>query len=705
MSVRLAFQICTSLLVGDGLAALALAGLLAPSWWVFIILVVAASWWHEAIRARVTAVVRHGHLLTLLVGGFFALHLLYLAESLLDGFVHLLLFLLFFRLYTRRTLRDSRDVVLLSFFMLVAASALTVSVGFLLILVVFLLLGTWTLMLYHVMGESERHAPDRAPALIESRHLVTPSLLGLSVAASLASLVFTLLFFFVLPRVGQATLPLKARLGQMVSGFTDRVELGSFGTIQTDATVVMRVRFPDGPAAPELLVGLRWRGIAFDHFSGREWSVSRPERRTMVRVFGGHILLDRPRGTGPLITQEIYLEPIGSEVLFAAPRLLGVILSAGMVTVDALDTVTSPVPHARRQYRAVSELEVPTRRAAGVGGGLSDEERARSLQLPSLSPRVHALARDVTRGIPDPWAAALRLRDHLQTSFRYSLELKGNSAVDPLEEFLFVSRSGNCEYFASSLAVLLRSVGIPARVVNGFQHGEWNPYGGYFTVRQRDAHSWVEAYFPGRGWMTLDPSPRAEFDSSWMSSAAFQYLDALRMRWHRSIVNWSLGDQMQASWAVRQQALSWQRAVFDGGLSIPGSKRVAAIGGALAGALAVVVFLWRRGGAWTPTRFRRRGSVLVYERMLRRLARLGLSPGPGETAREFCGRVVRRLPHRRDAVEELTRVYEQVRFGRSEIGPEEVERLSRLADWLPLAPEGEAVGGRRGPPLSRLRGT
>ncbi len=693
MAVRLAFEIFTYLLVVDGLAALALAGLLAPAWWPFVMLVVAGSWWHEALRARVTAVVRHHQLLMILAVGFFVLDLLYLAESLLDGFVHLLLFAIFYKLYTRRTLRDSRDLVLLSFFTLVGASTLTVSVGFLLIIVVFLLVGTWTLSLYHVMWEAEHRAPEQASALADFHGQVPRSLLGLSAVASLASLLLTLFFFFIIPRVGQAALPLKAKLSQMVSSFSEQIVLGSFGEIQTDSTVVMRVEFPEGPAAPQDLPGLRWRGIAFDHFNGREWRVSQPARRVIPSVFGGPVTLARPRGMGPVVTQEIYLEPIGTEVFFTAPRLLGVVVSAGPVSVDALGSVSSHLPQVRLHYRVLSELEVGARPPSGTGDVLSDEERTRHLQLPPLAPRVHALARDVTRGIPDPWGAALRLSSYLQTNLRYSLDLKRTPGLDPLEDFLFVSRSGNCEYFATSLAVLLRSLGVPARVVNGFQRGEWNPYGGYFTVRQRDAHSWVEAYFPDRGWTTLDPSPRAAFDSSWVPSTAFQYLDALRMRWHRYIVNWSLGDQLQASASVRQQALHWRRTFFEGGLAFPGGRRGAAIAAAVVGALAVGLVLWRRGPALVRARLSRPLPVLVYERMLKRLARLGLRPGRAETAREFCERAFLRLPAGREAITELTRVYEGVRFGGLAISQEEVAQLSRLVDRLTATPTSSAPRG------------
>ena len=149
---------------------------------------------------------------------------------------------------------------------------------------------------------------------------------------------------------------------------------------------------------------------------------------------------------------------------------------------------------------------------------------------------------------------------------------------------------------------------------------------------------------------------------------------------------------MRASGSMWRQALYWRRAVFQGGLSIPGGKREAAIAVGLAGALAVAIFLWRRGPALTPARLRRRSPVSVYERMLKRLARLGLRPGHAETAREFCGRAVLRLPDRRDAVGELTRVYEAVRFGGLALGEKELARLWQLADGLTTPTSGAPRG-------------
>ena len=96
------------------------------------------------------------------------------------------------------------------------------------------------------------------------------------------------------------------------------------------------------------------------------------------------------------------------------------------------------------------------------------------------------------------------------------------------------------------MAVMLRSLGVPARVVNGFQRGEWNPYGQYYIVRYYDAHSWVEAYLPDAGWVTFDPTPRATVDVLAGRTPAFLYLDSLRLQWHRYVVNWTLRDQIRA---------------------------------------------------------------------------------------------------------------------------------------------------------------
>jgi hypothetical protein len=280
-----------------------------------------------------------------------------------------------------------------------------------------------------------------------------------------------------------------------------------------------------------------------------------------------------------------------------------------------------------------------------------------------LPERIRALAREVTAGSRSPYEAALKLNQYLSSDrFTYTLVLKQQTTLDPLEEFLFVRRSGNCEYFAASLAVMLRSVGIPARVAGGFQRGEWNPYGRYFMVRMKDAHSWVEAAFDGAGWVTLDPSPRAAAEEALGGQSTWSlYVDAVRMRWYRYVVNWSLRDQVSMAASMHRGAVEWRgglRGWWDWARGLPPGVPAAA-----AGALIVAGWmLWR----YAPTAAGRMASAAVprfYVRALRMLARRGFRRGPAETAREFSRRVEEKAPAAAVALARLTAAYERCRFG------------------------------------------
>jgi hypothetical protein len=307
--------------------------------------------------------------------------------------------------------------------------------------------------------------------------------------------------------------------------------------------------------------------------------------------------------------------------------------------------------------------------------------RERYLQLPPLAPRIRALAEEVTAGSADQWEAAQRLTAHLSAAFRYTRVLRRTTELDPVDEFLFVQRSGNCEYFAASLAVMLRALGIPARVVNGFQRGEWNPYGKYFLVRLRDAHSWVEVFIEGTGWLTLDPSPRGGTEPATAAAPAALYLDALRLRWYRYVINWSLQDQMMAAVAVQRTASSWTAWPP----SAPSWRQVprgplAVVTAVLA--LTVALWWWRgRRGAVTPA-----PVPVFYARALRLLARRGLAPAAGETAREFSARAGGQAPAYGVPLARLTDGYERVRFGGAHLDEAEVAELDACLSSLKVTP-------------------
>ena len=169
------------------------------------------------------------------------------------------------------------------------------------------------------------------------------------------------------------------------------------------------------------------------------------------------------------------------------------------------------------------------------------------LQLPSdLDPRIVDLAETVTTEGASVLEKASLVETYLRTNHAYSLELTWDPRGQPLSTFLFEARSGHCEYFASSMAILLRTVGIPTRMVNGFLAGEYNSIGDSYIVRQSDAHSWVEVFVPGQGWIEFDPTPPDPNRNEISMLVLFShYLDAAELFWNAYILTYDTGTQLQ----------------------------------------------------------------------------------------------------------------------------------------------------------------
>jgi len=179
--------------------------------------------------------------------------------------------------------------------------------------------------------------------------------------------------------------------------------------------------------------------------------------------------------------------------------------------------------------------------------------KACCLQLPEEDPRIGRLARELTRDQLTAFEKARALERHLRGNYSYSLELRGRpNSRDPLAMFLFEARRGHCEYFASAMAVMLRELGIPARLVNGFRIGEYNDIGNDWTVRQYDAHSWVEAWVSPLGWHEFDPTPPDPRRTRPALARIFANIaDALDLWWWEQVVNYDFWKQYQLVGTLR----------------------------------------------------------------------------------------------------------------------------------------------------------
>jgi transglutaminase-like putative cysteine protease len=690
----------------NALAAVYLSDLLAGPALAAVAITMGASWWVDRLRPSIPNYRRLWDLITAVFLVYLALDFALLADSFLSAVVRLLLFLLTYKLYNARNHRDLLDIFLLTFLMLVSASLLTTSFGFLVVFCLYMILGVWGFILLHLRREADLAVPERSREVLSAPGLVTPGFLCSTLGVATASLILTLVIFFLIPRVGRTFLPLRGQFGTLTTGFSDHVELGIYGTIQSDPTIVMRVRFPDEVVGPERLPGLRWRGVAFDRFDGRSWTLTDMSRSRVRRAGDNHFAVAPHPPGAPFLGYEVLLEPLGTEVLFGLPRVTAVQGRLPGVLVDAGGGIALPTPpSARIRYLAISQPERVREESLRRPFRPADYPRPireAYLQLPEVSARFRTLAQDLARGARTPLEIVRRVEAYLNEHIGYSLDLGRNSELDPLDDFLFERKTGNCEYFATAMAVLLRAAGVPARVVNGFQRGEWNDVGRYFAVRQRDAHSWVEVFFPRTGWVTFDPSPRAAFEdrafgaSSWMA----RYFDALRMRWNRYVVDYNVGDQALVAMELRRKTAafrgslanlweSWSFAAWRTLRILWRNYGYAALAAAaIAAALLIVLRRTRPGdiaSAWLQRTRLRRTPVAFYERMLRILARRGLPRAPGATAREF----VAGLSHRPQIVEpvaELTALYERVRFGGQPLTPTNGKRAALLLAQLEAAP-------------------
>ncbi|HTX53289.1 MAG TPA: DUF3488 and transglutaminase-like domain-containing protein [Candidatus Baltobacteraceae bacterium] len=683
MSLVLTFRLMGHILVLDALAALYLTDTVHPAALVLVAGLTAAAWRPDLFSERLGQLPHFWELFTVGFLIFALADLLFLADSIIAALLHLLLFLVVYRLFHARTPREHLELVLLTFLQLLAASTLTASFGFLLVFCLYVVFAIWAFILWDLTRESELAAcPGRATQVMPSGFLLSGGY-----AAALALALTAILFFFI-PRLGQAFLPFRAPLGVQTTGFTDRVELGTYGSIQTDPTVIMRVSFPDDPSALSRLGDLRWRGIALDRFDGHTWSLSRSDVHPVRQAWQGRYLIAPYELGVPFVSAEVFLEPIGTTAVFVPPRVVGIELPLPRLGMDTAGSLSVPIPPAGRiRYQVLSQVAGPNPGRLRTSESPEDLAglRARYLQLPALRPRVRALAERLAAGAATPSEVIARAATHLERNIRYSLDLGRATGRDPLEEFLFERRTGNCEYFASSLVVLLRAVGIPARLVNGFQRGEWNEVGQYLAVRQRDAHSWAEVYVDGH-WLTVDPTPRAAFEERAFGQSGWIALsfDALRWRWNRYVVDYSLLDQASFALRLRQRSMAFQSATGRtlGQWSALLGRGVAALrrhargllgGVALVAIVCIALRRWRLDALdwrWVRRARRDHAPVAFYDGMLRLLGRRGYRRSPSTTAREFLGTLIAEPPlHGR--AEALTALYERVRFGGQPLSPME----------------------------------
>ena len=671
---------------------------------------------------------------TRLITLFFTLGILPLLWSRLGLLVALTVLCIYIQaflfLHVRR-FRDYQYLFLMSFFLLVSACAQNPEPSFGLVIPAFMMAIVWAFAMLQLLKD-RASAPESAIAEIlpeegqgrfmPSESLATmqqPALIGRSMilyltGAATTSILLALILFVITPRMEAGVLGGR-NLELRSSDVPSSLDLAASGRIVSSPTPVMRVRFPEEPGG-EPSFPLYWRVTAMNRYIGSRWErvgIFEEEfrdqpSRTFFSSEGNNITRSSRRGTREVV-QDVYLDdppPFGVPCL---PFPKTVSIRAGRVAWDNAGdytvvirsqrnsavnyTVTSEVPivdeDALRQYPAryaqlQGERDFPFLYERVIG-----RQAYNALTQEELSQRCRDLTVEITQPFNNPYDKAQAIVDWFKkTDFVYTFDLPKVEG-DPIDSFLFVTRAGHCELYASAMALMLRSLGIPARVVSGYRGGEWEAGDESYIVRKNMAHLWVEVYFIGHGWVMFDPTPDVDLPENEISDLAriiSRNILSIKMFWFRDVVGYTgsirLGDVGELTlgligfdFEVVKQVLLTRPLLSD---ALP---RFVFWFILLSTIVAFAIYVLTRPKAKPIIQVEfssdQIGATRLFWRLKRRLRKLGVECA-GMTAGEVYASLEGDLSRHAMAVGQILEAYRQTRFGGRPLDRRQYRKLKRM---------------------------
>ena len=641
---------------------------------------------------------------------FYLLDFFVLSGSLVSANVHLALLVMVSKLFSVQRNRDHLYLVLLSFGAVLLAAMLTVDSIFLASFCVFLLLAVSTFISMEMKrsvaaAAGQERAPQQGARRLNRALSTTAGVMMLAILAASSVL------FFALPRLSAGYLRALTERNVLVSGFSDDVNLGEIGEIKQSSTVVMHIQVEgDTTGAYEL----KWRGLSLSSFDGQRWhnisnaptvwnSTTGRYDLARMRLQNQRAMGDlRPEGPLRMLRYRVLMEPVGTNIFFFAPVPDTLSGKYREISMDDGGAVRNEDRRLIDIYNASSNLALPSPEALRRAAGTPPVQISNVyLQLPKLDARIPELARQITAGEPTAYDQAIAIERYLKSHYGYTLVLPSTRQKDPLAYFLFERKRGHCEYFASAMAVMLRTLGIPSRVVNGFRGGEFNDVTDSYILRGRDAHSWVEAYFPGAGWVSFDPTPPDPGYSQGRWSRMMLYMDAAGEFWREWVINYDFTHQETMAYGVlgrsRQgldRARLWLRHKYEqwvrkaDKLQEQAASQPRRWGGTAVGVVVALLLAFNGPRMWRALRRQRvarapekapqKAASIWYERMTRTVGRRGFPKSPAQTPEEYVATIAD--PRLKEPVERFTGHYERARFGESvedaKVLPEIYEEIS-----------------------------
>lgn len=496
------------------------------------------------------------------------------------------------RLLTRTEYGHDLQALVLSLLLVMSGSVLNIGVSYGLIFVPYGIAMVWALITRQLLGAAEKNVHDPKGARLEvlraRKDVVTPVFFGVTAAVALAVLVATSVVFVAFPRIGFGNLGFLARKdGRFPSSVSLR---GSPRAAAGGDEVLVRVR---GVPYDAFERGLYLRGAVYDGVDEFGFSQLRPPpsiRPSLLRLAAGPESGEYAISMSPVAGQRLFtLGPLWQAFAVGGGRAnpsyrLGV---GGVNARDELEATTAAESNFRYVVRGSisapgyipssspeqpASADTPALPKAALlpgtnhGGGiavpaakndgmtLGDEAESKLLfALPeNIDPQILRLAEEVTRGTTTTVEKVARLRDFFLREFSYTLEQPNAEKAIPMRAFLLDDRRGHCEYFAAAFALMLRTQGIAARVIGGYQGGAWDDEADVVVFQGKNAHAWVEWYLDGVGWIVEDPTPLASAPR--LSLTGFiAWTERLRRFWDDRVVDYSLWDQRDAVLSLRDE--------------------------------------------------------------------------------------------------------------------------------------------------------
>ena len=489
----------------------------------------------------------------------------------------------------------------------------------------------------------------------------TVHMAGQLLAQALPIMLVMFLFF---PRLPEPLWALPSQSSSANSGLSNSMSPGDITDLGLSDAVAFRVYFEGNPPPPDRLY---WRGPVLTHFNGRTWSQPRgPGRFGLRRTL---------QYAGEPVNYRIKLEPHGQNWLLGLdmpsrwPETEGIIMDE-RYQLKRIQPVSSRLDLPMTSYTEFTAAE-----------SLSAYQKDLYTALPAdRNPRTQALARDWRAEGGDDVAFIARALNYFRSEqFFYTLTPPAADTIHSADEFLFEDREGFCEHYASAFSILMRSAGIPARVVTGYQGGELNPLGEYYIIRQSDAHAWVEVWLGEQGWVRVDPTAavaplRIQLGLDGSMGLGEPVPGRMLQRFPlvvKAILLWDAANAYWSEWVLgydtqlQLDLMEWL------GFDNPRWGTLLAVLGAATVALLVLLTAYL---AW---RFRPRPTdpaSRCYQTACRRLAKISLHRAPEEGPTDFAHRVALFQPEVAKAVNEITRLYVKDRY-EGGLADEEMNRL------------------------------